>query len=179
MLFLCCFDARNDEFDRQRGEIAWSLNNCLIISGTCNIIYGMIYFKFILVPVFIAYFLTFLMAPVMMLLEGAIYTDFHCSRLFCDYLSARLWVYLDGPIWMGLFGWAARPCVINNQVSFRWKNPDFTFKNLDLLIKNLHFLIKNLHFITKTQRFCRTSTTKVCTYSDEFCIKDDAFLYLK
>ena len=105
MLFLCCFDARNDEFDRQRGEIAWSLNNCLIISGTCNIIYGMIYFKFILVPVFIAYFLTFLMAPVMMLLEGAIYTDFHCSRLFCDYLSARLWVYLDGPIWMGLFGW--------------------------------------------------------------------------
>jgi Ca2+-binding EF-hand superfamily protein len=53
-----------------RGEIGWSINSCLIISATCNIIYGMIYFKFLLVPLFISYFLTFLMAPLMTLFEA-------------------------------------------------------------------------------------------------------------
>eukprot|EP01046_Picozoa_sp_COSAG06_P115963 COSAG06_NODE_62915_length_263_cov_1.914634_1_plen_78_part_10 len=53
-----------------RGEVAWSINSCLIISATCNIIYGMIYFQFLLVPLFISYFLTFLMAPLMTLFEA-------------------------------------------------------------------------------------------------------------
>lgn len=52
-----------------RGEVAWSINTCLIISAGCNILYGILYFQFILVPLFISYFLTFLMAPVMSLLE--------------------------------------------------------------------------------------------------------------
>lgn len=53
-----------------RGEVAWSINSCLIISAGCNILYGMIYFQFLLVPLFISYFLTFLMAPIMSLLES-------------------------------------------------------------------------------------------------------------
>lgn len=52
-----------------RGEIHWAANTGLIIVSTGIIIAGMEYFNFMLVPLMLAYFITFLVAPIMDLLE--------------------------------------------------------------------------------------------------------------
>ena len=52
-----------------RGEIHWSANTGLILISIGVVIAGLSYFSYILVPLMLAYFLTFLVSPIMNLLE--------------------------------------------------------------------------------------------------------------
>jgi Ca2+-binding EF-hand superfamily protein len=52
-----------------RGEIHWAANTGLILISIGVAIAGLVEFKYILVPLMLAYFITFLVAPIMNLLE--------------------------------------------------------------------------------------------------------------
>lgn len=52
-----------------RGEIHWSANTGMILISIGVVIAGLSYFSYILVPLMLAYFLTFLVSPIMNLLE--------------------------------------------------------------------------------------------------------------
>jgi len=53
----------------ERGEIAWAANSGMMVVSTNFILAGCIYFQFMLVPLITAYFLVFLVAPVMDVFE--------------------------------------------------------------------------------------------------------------
>jgi hypothetical protein len=49
---------------RRSGNIAWISNHCDIILAAAALIVGMVYFRFILVPLSMAWFCTFLLGPI-------------------------------------------------------------------------------------------------------------------
>ena len=53
----------------KRGEIVWAANSGIVIVCAGLGIWGVMYFEFVLVPLSIAYFLEFLVAPLMNFLE--------------------------------------------------------------------------------------------------------------
>lgn len=67
----------------ERGEIAWAANSGMMLISTNCILAGCIYFQFILVPLITAYFLVFLVAPVMDVFE---FRPMSCGakNQFCD-----------------------------------------------------------------------------------------------
>eukprot|EP01044_Picomonas_judraskeda_P042336 COSAG03_NODE_21741_length_300_cov_0.746269_1_plen_100_part_11 len=53
----------------KRGEIVWSINNNIIIIVASVFVSVLCYFDFILVPLTLAYFVVFLLNPVMVMFE--------------------------------------------------------------------------------------------------------------
>ena len=58
--------------------------------------------------------------------------------------------------------------IVQIQVSFQWKNPDFLVRNPDFLLRNLDFLLKNVDFLIKQAEFETPMGTKTTSLA-EFC----------
>ena len=52
-----------------RGAIVWGAHSALLIIANAQVVAVLIYFRFVLVPLTLAYFFTFLLSPVQNLFE--------------------------------------------------------------------------------------------------------------
>jgi AI-2 transport protein TqsA len=77
-----------------RGEVAWNANSAMVLCSTCIIFAGLEYFQFVLVPLLFSYFLNFLMAPLMLLLEARPCTI--RQQQFCQLSAAPMRIEIHG-----------------------------------------------------------------------------------